>query len=302
MTARRTVNVLVMLLAAGAALALPTPPVSKEDRTFARRGFVAQSTSSVVYTSKDGVDTVETTNAGYEISGEGLPGRPPKQRLVLRKLRRLKQILGEKGVDAKVSVQAWPLGSSFRQKPVYSISLSGLDATAMDNAFLVVTRGTEEVDWWSVLRLGSGQHLFDTNVPLVRFSISDETQTLRYAGFEIPPGDTPDARLKQPDVIGVLIYASAEGVIREALLTCSDTRRARLLRSYWDGAREMSYVERRAGRRPGAAAFRGLRIAMRQTDLAEPSEDVVLIPIVNDDLDLSHVRVIGGVNAAAWKR
>jgi len=52
--------------------------------------------------------------------------------------------------------------------------------------------------------LGSGQHLFETYVPLLSFSISRETVTTRYVGFEAPGDDTNDTRLKQPNVVGVL--------------------------------------------------------------------------------------------------
>ena len=50
-------------------------------------------------------------------------------------------------------------------------------------------RGLEEVAWWSVYRLGTGQHLFDTYVPVVSFSISREIMELRYVGLEVPPDD-----------------------------------------------------------------------------------------------------------------
>jgi len=96
------------------------------------------------------------------------------------------------------------------------------------------------VDWWSVCRLGTGQHLFDTYVPLVSFSISKEFVITRYIGLNVPPDDTSDTRLKQPNVFALLTYASADRVLREALLTCDD---AQLFRSYADVTRSVSMLE-----------------------------------------------------------
>src|ERR1039457_6099956 len=91
-----------------------------------------------------------------------------------------------------------------------------------------------------IYKLGSGQHLFDTYVPLLSFSISRETVTTRYVGLEVPPDDTGDMRLKQPNVVAVLTYASEDRLIREALVTCDDPKQAQLLRSYADTTRAVS--------------------------------------------------------------
>ena len=71
-------------------------------------------------------------------------------------------------------------------------------------------RGIEDLQWWSVLKLGTAQRLFDTYVPLLHFSISRETATERYIGLEVPPDDTRDGRLKEAHVVGVLEYASED--------------------------------------------------------------------------------------------
>ena len=204
----------------------------------------AQSASTIDFSSAaDGSETVEIRNISHEVTGTQVPGRPPGERLLLRKTTHSKQVLGDIGLEATVTLEAWRLGEDPRQKPLYTLTVAGEDARTIDNALLAVSRGLEETEWWSVYKLGSGQHLFDTYVPLLSFSISRETVTTRYVGLEVPPDDTKDARLKQPNVVGVLIYASEDRLIREALVTCDDPKQAQLLRSYADTTRAVSWTE-----------------------------------------------------------
>ena len=85
----------------------------------------------------------------------------------------------------------WKHGRSavdLKQKPLYSLKVEGVEPKPVGSELLSISRGLEEVQWWSVYKMASGQHLFDTYVPLVSFSISREIQTMRYAGLEVPPG------------------------------------------------------------------------------------------------------------------
>ena len=192
----------------------------------------AESSSTIDFSSAaDGSETVEIRNVSHEVTGTQVPGRPPGERLVLRKTVRSKQVLGDIGMEATVTLEAWRVGEDLRRKPLYSLTVTGDEGHTIDNALFVVERGLEETEWWSVYKLGSGQHLFDTYVPLLSFSISRETVTTRYAGLEAPGDDTKDARLKQPNVVGVVTYASKDRIIREALVTCDDPKQAQLLRS-----------------------------------------------------------------------
>src|SRR5262249_43968884 len=102
-----------------------------------KKPFQAQATSSIGYGAKDGEETVEIRNVAYDVSGPQIPGRPAEERLLIRKTTRSKEVLGEKGVEAMVTVEAWPLGASLSQKPLYTIALSGLDSRNLDNALLV---------------------------------------------------------------------------------------------------------------------------------------------------------------------
>jgi hypothetical protein len=151
-------------------------------------------------------------------------------------------------------------------------------------------RGLEEVDWWTVYRLGNGQRLFDTYVPLVQFSISRETLTRRYAGLDVPEDDVKDPRLKAPGVVGVLTYASGERVIREALVTADDPKKAKLLRSFDDSTREVSYSS-------GA-----LRLLISQNYPAAAATTGIAIPVVKDDLDFSKAVLPPGLHVAPFKR
>ena len=240
----------------------------------------AQSASTIDFSSAaDGSETVEIRNISHEVTGTQVPGRPPGERLLLRKTTHSKQVLGDIGLEATVTLEAWRLGEDPRQKPLYTLTVAGEDARTIDNAPLAVSRGLEETEWWSVYKLGSGQHLFDTYVPLLSFSISRETVTTRYVGLEVPPDDTKDARLKQPNVVGVLIYASEDRLIREALVTCDDPKQAQLLRSYADTTRAVSWTE-------GA-----LKLSFSQNYPSPPNTVELRIPVRRDDLDLTHTQL-----------
>jgi hypothetical protein len=199
-------------------------------------------------------------------------------------------VLGDIGVEATVTLEAWRLGGDLRQKPLYTLTATGDDGRAIDNALFVVSRGLEETEWWSVYKLGSGQHLFDTYVPLLSFSISRETVTTRYVGFEAPPDDASDARLKQPHVVGVLTYASEDRVIREALLTCDDPQQGQLLRSYADTTRTVSFLE-------GT-----LRLSFSQNYPSPPNTVEVRVPVRRDDLDLAHAQLPPRMHLSSWRR
>ena len=247
----------------------------------------------MVYSVKDGEKTVEITNVAYELIGMGVPGRPEKERLILRGTTWSKEVLGDIPTEATVTFEAWPLGADLKGAPIYKLALDGRGGHAADNGILVVDRGVEEVAWWSVFQLGTGRHLFDTYVPLLTFSITEDVQTLRYAGLEVPPDDASDARLRNPRVVGVLTYASAERVIREALLTCDDPVRATELRSYADTVRTVTVAERpRAVRISFAPSIPG----------SAPAPVELTVAVAGDDLDLSRVKPPTGLHVAAWRR
>src|SRR5271154_4875246 len=103
-------------------------------------GFRAQSASTITYGVKDQSATVEITNVSYEIVGQGIPGRPADQRLVLRKTSRTKQIVDEIGMEASTTVEAWPLGVDLKQKPLYALKAAGVDARTVDGSLLVILR------------------------------------------------------------------------------------------------------------------------------------------------------------------
>jgi hypothetical protein len=249
-----------------------------------------QSYSTYSQTEKNGQTTVEIHNVTYHVSGIGVPGRPAEERLLLRKSTRSRHVLDEIGTLATVTLEAWPLGTDPTKKALYSATITGDDAQVVENALWVVDRGVEDVQWWSVLKLATAQRLFDTYVPLLNFSISRETVTERYIGLEVPPDDARDARLKDPHVVAVLEYASEDQVIREALITCDDPQRARLLRSYEDETREL------------AGTPQGLTISFSLNYPSPPDIVTVAVPILKDDLDLARAKLPTGLHIAAWKR
>lgn len=257
-----------------------------------RKPFRAQSQSSISFSAANEEPAIDIVNVAYEVDGP-IPGLPPEALQVLRKTTRSRQVLGDIGVEATTTIEAWPFAVELTEKPRYVIKVPGTDCQTVDNALLVVSRGLEEIDWWSVYGLGTGAHLFDSYVPLVRFSIARESDMLRYVGLRVPD-DTADARLKEPHVVAVVTYASAERVIREALITAEDPRQAAQLRSFADEVREVAVD----GRDPG----RSLKISFSQAYPAAPATLTITIPIAGDDLDLAHATIPARVHVAAWKR
>src|ERR1700733_5989626 len=180
----------------------------------AHKPFQAQSAAGVVYgVDKDAQPTGEIANVAYEITSTAVPGRPQNERLLLRTTTRTRQVVDEIGMDASTTVEAWPLGVDPKQKPLYALKAEGVDCKTVDGALLVILRGLEDTEWWSVYKLGTGQRLFDTYTPLLAFSIRRDVQTMRYVGLEVP---------ESKDAVAVLTYASAEHVLRQVLITSGD--------------------------------------------------------------------------------
>ena len=251
--------------------------------------FQSQTPAGVVYSvSKDGIETVESTNVAYQVANH-----QHSTLLLLRTTTHTKEAVNEIGMEAATTVEAWPVGVDLKQKPVYTLKTDGMDCRIVDDALLVILRGVEEVPWWSIYQLETGQRLFDTYVPVVGFSIRRDIETMRYAGYENPGDDVVDSRLKEPHVVGVLTYASADKVLREALITSDDPKQATSLRSFADASRTLTLVES-----PG----RALRLAISQNYPSPPAAVTMTVPIVKDDLDLAHAQLPAHLHIAAWNR
>ena len=264
-----------------------------------------QATSSFEFREQDGAQTIDITNVTFMTTGSYVAGRPQEERLLLRTAIRTHEVVDEKGLDATVTVDAWPLGTDPAAKPLYTVNVDGVRATVTDNALLVIDRGTEDVDWWSIYALGTGARLFDTFVPLLLLPSSSDVQTPHYVGFEVPPDDATDPRLRDPSVVGVLAYSSAERVIQQVLVTCSDPERAALLRSYWDTTRELSRM------RPGTIADPGAPPSVflswtsnspTTPDASASTRDTLSIGIKDDDLDVAHAVLPACIALAPWSR
>jgi hypothetical protein len=277
-----------VLAAQGKKAAPPKPAVPKP--------FQSQSTSSVALTgSKDGEQTLEITNVDYQVLSSYVPGRPPEEKLLLRQTTHTKQVLGDKGIAvATTTLEAWPLGADLKSKPIYTVNAEGIDGRVVDTDLFVVARGLEDVEWWSVYKLGTGEHLMDTYVPLLGFSINREEYTQRYIGIEVPGDDVKDARLKDPKVVAVITYATSQRVKREALLTADDAKQAANLRAFYDTTRTVAVLE---GSPP-----KGVKLTFTRNPPGPATAVTVSLPIANDDLDLAHATVPPKLHLADWKR
>jgi len=277
-----------MLLLASSVLPGQAPDLTKP--------FRSQTASSITYSGgRDGDQSVEITNVAYDITGDSVPGRPRGSRLALRTTTHSKQIVGDKGIESTVTMEAWPLGVDLKAKPLYGVNVPGIDARTQDGNLWVVDRSLDgDTSWWSIYKIGSGEHLFDTYVNLLRFTVSRADGTERYAGLDVPPDNEKDARLKDPHVVAVLTLSSAERVMREVLITSADVKKAELLRSSADTERTMTLLESAAGRQ--------IRIAFDDAYPSPPRTTVVSIPMVKDDLDVTRAQLPLGLKAAVFKR
>ncbi|HTO85656.1 MAG TPA: hypothetical protein VMQ73_25780 [Methylomirabilota bacterium] len=275
---------LILAVAAGARSVMADP-------------VTAQSSSTFSFGEKDGSKTIEINNVTYDTTSSGVPGRPQGEQLVLRTTTHSKQNVDEEGGDFTVGVEAWPLGTDLATKPIYAVTLEGVGATVQDGNVILFDRGIEDVSWWSVYTLGSGTLLFDTYVPLLSFSLSRQVGEPRYVGLDVPPDDEADPKLKDPQIVGVLAYAAADHVIRRLLFTCSDTKRAAELRSYYDETRELSV----SNATPAADNPRlTLRLAWSANFPSAPNTVQALIPLKGDDLDAEHAKLPACMKVAAW--
>lgn len=190
---------------------------------------LAQGSSSLTVSGKQGEEAVVIRNISYELASK----------TVLRKTEQTRQVLGEKGMEASSLIEAWPLGVDRKEKPKYTIKVEGVDARSLDNELLVVSRGLEDVQWWSLYRLSDGQPLFNTFVRPLRVP-----DTNLFAGYDVP--EDGDPRLKNPRLIGVIHFAAAEGTPRRVEIHANDATRARTLRSLADvsPAMEFNYAKK----------------------------------------------------------
>lgn len=257
----------------------------------------AAATSRFAVHAEGGQRVVEISNVVFATTGSFIPGRQQDERLLLRTSTNTREVIGDKGVEASVTVEAWPLGADPAQAPLYQATRDGVSAEVVDNALLVFDRSDADLAWWSVHALGTGAPMFDTFVPLLRFSLSREVQELRYAGLEVPPDDAADLRLREPNVVGLLAYASPERVLTRVLITCIDAEQATLLRSYWDTERVLTVEHAESA---GAEPMLSLEIGWRAALPAAAAPISASIPISGDDLDVAHAKLPACVALTDW--
>ena len=116
-------------------------------------------------------------------------------------------------------------------------------------------------------------------------------------GFEVPPDDAANPKLREPHVVGVLAYASGEKVIRRLLLTCSDATRAAELRSFADTMRALSLEEKEDA---ATAPAQTLHLRWSAYFPSPPNPVTASIPIAADDLDVAHAKLPACMKLQRW--
>src|SRR5712691_8624678 len=97
-----------------------------------KKPFQEQSPSTISYRVENGSEVVEVTNVAYEVTS-GVTGRPPSELLMLRKSTHTKRFLDDIGIEASSTVAAWPVGTDLKQKPLYSITVAGVDPQTINS-------------------------------------------------------------------------------------------------------------------------------------------------------------------------
>jgi hypothetical protein len=84
-------------------------------------------------------------------------------------------------MEASTVIEAWPLGADLKQKPLYNMTAAGVDPKIADRELVVISRGLEDVAWWSAYKLATAGI---SSIPTCRWYI-----------FK-PPGsrDMPDSK------------------------------------------------------------------------------------------------------------
>ena len=77
-------------------------------RQTAKKPFQSQAGSSIAYRSDKDEEIVEIANVAWQVTGTDIPGRPKAERLMLRTTARERQVLGDIGSDATVTVKPGP--------------------------------------------------------------------------------------------------------------------------------------------------------------------------------------------------
>jgi hypothetical protein len=195
------------------------------------RSTAASSSASV---ETDGpVTTVRLVNRSFALGYPEASGNEAV--LLLRQEIETVEVLGEKGLDGHVRLDAWPLdGKPESDAPLFTISASGQDGRVEDGALYVIERGLEEILWQSTYSLTDGARLFDATTPWLRAANGGLWKERRYIALAQVFDDAEDAALRRDDAVALISYASTDGALDHALIVASDTERARYLRSVWD--------------------------------------------------------------------
>ena len=123
---------------------------------FTAVGMLAQQSQSPstgnLSKASDGTKTLEIHNVSFLSTNS----------LLLRKTTNSKHVLGDKGVEGTVAVEAWPLGTDPRQKPLYAVKAAGTDAQIVDYSKYPDLKGQWER---FAVRGLAGQPSFDQTKP-----------------------------------------------------------------------------------------------------------------------------------------
>lgn len=259
-------------------------------------------TSTIDVHTDDGVVTVHTVNRSFALAGPGLEGREASEHLLLSVAVEITEVLGEKGVDGRVSVSAWPLDEAHDTSPsLYSIAVSGQSGAVADGDLFVIERGLEETAWQSVHALSDGARLFDATTPWLRGFSGGLWDQRRYVALVQVFDDAEDVALRDEANVALLTFAARDRVLGQVVIRATDPERARFLKSVVDQEVTIGWLAGAEGKPlpPGAAPD---PIADQLSVLVRfrPDGATVRVPLGDKGFDAANAIVPEGLMVEAY--
>jgi len=224
-----------MILASTAVLSLGAPLASTVASGAEEPAAQRAVTSTIDVAEENGAVAVRTVNRSFELAGPGLKGRAAEEHLLLEKTVEAAEVLGEKGMDGRVSIAVWPLDEARdTSPPIYTIAATGHAGVVQDGDLFVIERGLDEIPWQSVYALSDGNKLFDATSLWLRGASGGLWDERRYVALTQVFYDAPDVALSGETSVALLTLAARDRILSQVLIKAADPERARFLRSMWD--------------------------------------------------------------------
>ena len=286
------------ILASAVALSLGTliasPPARSAEEPAPQRSV----TSTVHVAEENGAVSVRTVNRSFELAGPGLKGRAADEHLLLEKTIETAEVLGDKGMEGRVSVAAWPLDEARdKSPPLYTIAATGSAGAVQDGDLFVIERGLDEIPWQTVYALSDGSRLFDATSLWLRGASGGLWDERRYVALAQVFDDADDAALRGETSVALLTLAARDRILSQVLIKAADPERARFLRSVWDQQVILSWLGGpEAKPLPGGASPDPLVDSLSVLISFKPDGAALKVPLLDTSFDSAKAILPSGLS------